>query len=549
MTITATDMFCGAGGSSLGASGAGVELVMAANHWEVAIDVHQANFPNAAHDLADISGVDPRRWPRTDILIASPECVNHSQARGVSRRRQDPTLWDAPDPAAERSRATMWDVVRFAEQMIYAAVIVENVVEVTRWVLFPSWLQAMKDLGYEHAILSHNAMHFGIPQSRDRVYMVFWRPGLRPNLELELPAHCPRCDVATTVRQAWKNGRTVGRYRQQWFWACIRCGKPAEPPVRPATDVIDFRLPSEPIGGRKKALVPNTRYRVAAGLVKHGWVPLVTAGAGHVHERTPGNRSHPVSEPLTVVSTTATHALVEPHPYLVQSHHGGSDNCRTRSVQEPMWTVAASDDRPALLEPMIIPSRNNGRAWPTSGPAPTVTAGGTHHALLEPPPDGLVIANNPHNTARSTDQPIGTITTSGNRHALLMRNNRGGAEMVTPVDEPARTMTSKAPQSLLLPYNRTGLALPTDGPVGTILTKEAWALLTPRDRATLEEAIDACLYRMLEPPEIAGFQAFPPGYIPTDLPKKHQIKLAGNAVPHPKMQWIVGRVVQAMEAA
>jgi DNA (cytosine-5)-methyltransferase 1 len=102
MTATVTDLFCGAGGSSLGAQAAGLRLVMAANHWQTAIDVHQVHFPEAAHDCADITQVDPRRYPRTDILLASPECTNHSQARGVSRRRQDPTLWDAPDPPATR---------------------------------------------------------------------------------------------------------------------------------------------------------------------------------------------------------------------------------------------------------------------------------------------------------------------------------------------------------------------------------------------------------------------------------------------------------------
>lgn len=52
--ITVTDLFCGAGGSSLGAEASGkVRLVMAANHWQTAIDVHQAHFPDAAHDVAD----------------------------------------------------------------------------------------------------------------------------------------------------------------------------------------------------------------------------------------------------------------------------------------------------------------------------------------------------------------------------------------------------------------------------------------------------------------------------------------------------------------
>ncbi|WP_353849879.1 hypothetical protein [Accumulibacter sp.] len=73
-------------------------LAVAANHWQTAIDVHQTHFPDARHDCADISQADPRRYPRTRVLLASPECTNHSQARGVSRRRQDPSLWDAPRP-------------------------------------------------------------------------------------------------------------------------------------------------------------------------------------------------------------------------------------------------------------------------------------------------------------------------------------------------------------------------------------------------------------------------------------------------------------------
>ena len=72
MPVTVTDLFCGAGGSSLGAEAvANVEVVMAANHWKTAVEVHQVHFPRARHDLADISQADPRRYPRTDILVAS----------------------------------------------------------------------------------------------------------------------------------------------------------------------------------------------------------------------------------------------------------------------------------------------------------------------------------------------------------------------------------------------------------------------------------------------------------------------------------------------
>lgn len=498
MTITVTDLFCGAGGSSLGAEAAGLELVMAANHWSTAIEVHQAHFPNAGHDCADISQADPRRYPRTDVLLASPECTNHSQARGVSRKRQDPTLWDAPDPAAERSRATMWDVPRFAEQLRYDAIVVENVVEATKWVMWPAWWQAMELLGYRGQVLSHNSMHHGVAQSRDRIYVVWTRKGIDVDLEMEQPAWCPRCDLVATCRQAWKNGRTVGRYRQQWEWRCTTCHTVCEPATLGAETIIDWGLPTPRIGDRVRPLAAATRARILAGLQRYGWAPITTTGAGNVHERTPGNRARGIDEPLGVQQTTATHALATPPGFLYQPAHGG----RVVDLDRPHPTVTASDDRHAL----VVPLRS-------------------------------------HMHASGIDEALPTVTAGGNHHGLLMRNNQGGAEMCTPTTEPARTMTTSGHQSLLVPYNGQGQARPADLPLGTQPTKDRWALVDA------ETVVDDCGFRMLEPHEIAAAMAFPGGYIPGSYTKKDRVKLAGNAVTPPVMQWITGRVAQALERA
>lgn len=474
MTATVTDLFCGAGGSSLGAEAAGMELVMAANHWTTAIEVHQTHFPDAGHDCADISQADPRRYPITDILLASPECTNHSQSRGVSRKRQDPSLWDAPDPAAERSRATMWDVVRFAEQNKYSAVVVENVVEATKWVGWRGWHQVMADLGYEHVVLSHNSMHHQVPQSRDRIYVVFWRKGLKPDLELELEAWCPKCEGRRVVRQAWKNGRSIGRYRQQWAWACTACGATCEPETSAAASIIDWDLPCPRIGDRKRPLAEATRRRVLAGLERYGWQPVITNGAGNGFERTPGNRARPLTVPLPTQTCTAMHALATPPTdgFLVQPHHKGADTSRVRGLDRPVWTVTASDDRAAL----VVPLRRNGHAQPVRRPVPTVTAGGSHH-------------------------------------------------------------------SLLVPYYGRGRAQPVGRPLPTVRTRDAHALVE------VEAVVDDCGFRMLEPHEIAAAMAFPNGYIPSTYTKKDRVKLAGNAVTPPVMQWLCGRLLQALEAA
>lgn len=533
MTATVTDLFCGAGGSSTGAAAAGMEIAIAANHWQLAIDVHQIHHPDAAHDVADISQVDPRRYPRTDVLLASPECTNHSQARGISRKKQDPGFWDAPDPSAERSRATMWDVLRFAEQMLYDCIVVENVVEATKWIFWTTWRQGLDDLGYEVRILSHNSMHHGVAQSRDRIYVVCWRKGLKPNLELELTAHCPRCAGERTVRQAWKNGRTVGRYRQQWIWACTTCHGPCEPSAEPAASIIDWSLDCPRIGDRKRPLATATRARILAGLQRYGWAPITTSGAGNTHERTPGNRARPVTEPVAVQQTTATTALATPPGFISRSFGfdgSGSLGRFASSIAEPLPTCVTTQ-RPAL----VLTNDHANRCREVDEPLPTATTG-NRHALLVP-----LRTNGKAEPADS--RPLATVTAGGQHHGLLMRNNKGGAEMVTPVEEPARTMTTKAPQSLLIPYNGTGVAHSTEEPIGTLPTKDRFGLVDPDD------VVDDCGFRMLEPYEVAAAMAFPKGYIPRNLPKKDQIKLAGNAVTPPVMTWIAGRLLQALEAS
>src|SRR5439155_23865300 len=97
----------------------------------------------------------------------SPECTNHSQAKGRKREAdRQPDLFGEtlPDEAAERSRATMWDVPRFVEAMQlrgkpYKAFIVENVVDVRHWMFYRAWRQALGDAGYCFHDVYLNSMH------------------------------------------------------------------------------------------------------------------------------------------------------------------------------------------------------------------------------------------------------------------------------------------------------------------------------------------------------------------------------------------------------
>ena len=80
--LTLTYLFCGAGGSSTGAiTVPGIHVRVASNHWRLAVDVHQANHPDADHVCADLSKVDPAGFPTAppaarDLLWAVTESLS-----------------------------------------------------------------------------------------------------------------------------------------------------------------------------------------------------------------------------------------------------------------------------------------------------------------------------------------------------------------------------------------------------------------------------------------------------------------------------------------
>lgn len=526
MSLTLTDLFAGAGGSSTGATHVpGVEVYVAANHWQRAVDVHNANHPDALHVCADVSQINPRRFPRTDILWASPECTNHSIAKGRRLDGAQPDLFGdtLPDEAAERSRATMWDVVRFTEAHRYRAVIVENVIEIRRWQPFKAWLHAMHSLGYLHQEVYLNSMHaqaagLPAPQSRDRIYVVFWKKGERkPDLErwTSPPAYCPRCERVVSARQHWKRPeRPWGRYRSQYLYACPACHELVEPGWLPAAAAIDWSIPGTRIGDRAKPLAERTRRRIAAGIARY-WRPLAVEAAGNTYDaaspRHPAHgdpngyyRAWPLEEALRTLHASESKALVV-------SYYSRDD--AARPAGEPMGTVTAEPRHAVCQPPFIAELRGGGSdARGVDQPLATVTAGGQHHALVAP-------YHGTAESARPAADPLGALTTR-DRYALITRHYSSagaGAEMTTPATEALRTLTTTAQQSIV----------------------------TPADLEAAEVHVDDCLFRMLEPHEVAAGMAFPHDYI-WEGTRRERVRMAGNAVTPPAARDLIAAVVEAI---
>lgn len=194
--MRSVDLFSGWGGLTLGAEDAGVEVVWAGNHWELAVEVHQLNHPGTAHACQDLRQADWTTLPDYDLLLAAPACQGHSTASQPKRRAYHDAL-----------RATAMAVVDCADVTEPAAIIVENVPAFTRWRLYDWWCEGLHRLGYQLDVRQLTASHYGVPQRRKRLFTIATRPGVQvPHLTPTLiePAFGPLIE-ADVPDSAWRN--------------------------------------------------------------------------------------------------------------------------------------------------------------------------------------------------------------------------------------------------------------------------------------------------------------------------------------------------------
>lgn len=191
MTLTAIDLFAGAGGLTLGAEMAGIKVIYATNHSKLAVGSHELNHPSVAHECQDLQQANWSRVPAHDLLLAGVCCQGHSNARGKDKK------------TSEVSRSTAWAVVDCAEYHLPKFIVVENVPEIQKWVLFGHWLSCLEALGYQHSFYVRDAADHGIPQNRVRLFMVFSRTR-EPLRLLNLPQH-PHQPANSFLR--WNEGK------------------------------------------------------------------------------------------------------------------------------------------------------------------------------------------------------------------------------------------------------------------------------------------------------------------------------------------------------
>ena len=434
----------------------------------------------------------------------------------------------------------MWDIPRFVEAHRHELVIVENVVDAAKWEPFRRGWRRWTRSATTTVSCRSTRMHAPAiavpraPQSRDRMYVVFWRKGNpAPDLDIRPAAWCPDCDAEVAAVQWWKPGRTVGRYRQQYLYRCpnTTCRNAVvEPYVAPAASVIDWANLGERIGDRADPLSEKTMDRIRAGLERYAR-PMTFEATGNTFVR-PGSgyaRAWPADWPTATLTTSHTRALLVPS--------GGTRNEDARPVGDPFRTRTTSEWEGLLVpvegregkhaastgDPMrtqtarhetalVVPYYGTGQARPAGRPMPTMTTVDTAGLAF------IAELRGGGSDARPVTEPLATVCASGNHHMLVRHNTARGnpGQMCTPATEPARTLTTAGHQSLV-----------------------GWPDTAP--------AAEDCTFRMLSLEEIQGAMALPRDYVITGSSKRIRVRQLGNGVTPPAAEWLVGAAVASLE--
>jgi DNA (cytosine-5)-methyltransferase 1 len=173
--LTAVDLFCGAGGLTVGLRRAGFAVLGAIDLDSLAVRAYRANHPGTTVWEGDIRRRDPAEMRSSlglapgelDLLAGCPPCQGFSSMRTLNGRR----------PAADSRNALVAQIGRFAEEFRPRAVMMENVPALARDRRSARLRRVLRKLGYGVVEDTLDAASFGVPQRRRRYIMVALRDG------------------------------------------------------------------------------------------------------------------------------------------------------------------------------------------------------------------------------------------------------------------------------------------------------------------------------------------------------------------------------------
>jgi DNA (cytosine-5)-methyltransferase 1 len=235
----AADLFCGAGGLSLGLHRGGFDVVLGVDNDPSALETHRSYFPGLTLErdlrqddaVAEVARI--LKLVKVTLVAGGPPCQPFSRA-GRSKIR---SLVEAGTRAEHDERRDLWEsFVEIVEEVQPPAVLLENVPDLALgddMIVLRTIVDRLEAVGYAVHVRLLDAWRYGVPQHRQRLIVV----GLAEGLAFQWPK--PRADTVSVeqaigdlpvVRGGWrpKDGqRGFLPYRNEprhWFQKRARAG-------------------------------------------------------------------------------------------------------------------------------------------------------------------------------------------------------------------------------------------------------------------------------------------------------------------------------------
>ena len=163
---TAIDLFCGCGGMGLGLEQAGYDVLYANDVSKDATETYRTNLRAGIVECKDIAQVDPAEVQRkigrpVDLIVAGTPCQGFST---LGKR-------DPGDP-----RNSMFKhLARFLRELKPKIFVMENVrgiLTMRRGWGFTEIRDKLEEAGYLTTCMNLNAANYGVPQNRERVFLI-----------------------------------------------------------------------------------------------------------------------------------------------------------------------------------------------------------------------------------------------------------------------------------------------------------------------------------------------------------------------------------------
>jgi DNA (cytosine-5)-methyltransferase 1 len=150
-----------------------------------AIKAHDALFPGAKN-FGDITKIDWSEVPDFDLFTYSSPCQDFSQA-GLQR---------GGEKGSGTRSSLLWECERAIRAKKPKFLLMENVsalVSVKFIDLFNKWQFTLEEIGYRNYAKVLNAKDYGVPQSRDRIFVVSVRDDLDMKYAFPQPFPLDKC--------------------------------------------------------------------------------------------------------------------------------------------------------------------------------------------------------------------------------------------------------------------------------------------------------------------------------------------------------------------